>query len=260
MINNTLKFSIITVCLNSEKTLKSTIKSVLGQTYENIEYILVDGGSEDSTLDIINEYKNDITKYISEKDDGIYDAMNKGIGLSTGDIIYFLNSGDILYDKDVIKTISDIFFSHQDCEIVTGNAVLYYDEYEQAYSSRRKNVAEYIITGICHQTIFAKRTIFKKTGLFNTNYRVYADLDWVLNCVIDKKICIHYANLNMCYYLMGGFNNINSKRYKKERFSIKNKYITKYTITDEILASPRTAAILVLIKIYLNIYNLLSKI
>ena len=109
MSSTDLKISIITVCLNSENYIEKTILSVLAQSYTNIEYIVIDGNSSDNTYNIINKYRTEIDITISEKDAGIYDAMNKGITLSTGDIIYFLNSGDLLYNNTTIEQIANIF-------------------------------------------------------------------------------------------------------------------------------------------------------
>ena len=99
------KVSVITVCYNAEEFIENAINSVLNQTYINIEYIIIDGASKDSTVPIINKYKSKITFFLSEPDNGIYEAMNKGIKAATGDILYFLNSDDIFYDKYVIENV-----------------------------------------------------------------------------------------------------------------------------------------------------------
>ena len=104
-----LKISIITIVYNREKTIKDTINSVLNQTYKNIEYIIIDGKSTDSTLNIVNSYKDKISKIISEKDDGLYDALNKGINLATGDIIGFIHSDDFYIDNFVIEKVANEF-------------------------------------------------------------------------------------------------------------------------------------------------------
>ena len=104
-----MKISIVTVTLNSEKTLERTIKSVLGQNYSDVEYIIIDGGSTDGTLNIIEKYKDKISKVISEKDNGLYDAMNKGIKLSTGDIVGILNSDDFFYNEEVLSIVANSF-------------------------------------------------------------------------------------------------------------------------------------------------------
>ena len=104
-----MKISVITVCLNSEKTIERTIKSLIGQTHNNIEYIVIDGNSKDSTVNIIKSYSDYIDYFISEKDEGLYSALNKGIKASTGDIISILHSNDVFYNDDVLKKINNIF-------------------------------------------------------------------------------------------------------------------------------------------------------
>ena len=124
-----MKISLITVCYNSEETIKDTIESVLKQTYRNYEYIIIDGKSKDKTLDIIKSYEKKFDsklKYISESDEGLYDAMNKGIALATGDIIGILNSDDILYDKNVFQNVVDNFTN---CDGVYSNLLLMNEDF-----------------------------------------------------------------------------------------------------------------------------------
>ena len=116
-----MKVSIITVSLNSEKTIEKTINSVISQDHKNIEYIIIDGGSKDNTLEIVNKYKSSITKIISEKDKGIYDGINKGIQIATGDIISLIHSNDIFVDTNVISKIVNIFKSNTDFDIILAN-------------------------------------------------------------------------------------------------------------------------------------------
>ena len=104
-----MKISIITVCFNSGATIRDTIESVRDQTHNNIEYIVVDGGSSDETLSIVSEYTNLVSKLITEPDQGIYDAMNKGLGVATGDVVGIINSDDVLYDSGVIARIAEAF-------------------------------------------------------------------------------------------------------------------------------------------------------
>jgi glycosyltransferase involved in cell wall biosynthesis len=120
-----MKISIITVCYNSQNTVESTIQSVLNQTYLNIEYIIIDGGSEDGTKDIINKYLDKIAKYVSESDKGIYDAMNKGITLATGEIIGFLNSDDIFFDNDIVLKIASLFTEFKLLDSVFGDIIFF---------------------------------------------------------------------------------------------------------------------------------------
>ena len=116
-----MKFSIVTVSYNSEKTIEETIRSVIFQSCKDYEYILVDGGSTDNTLNIVNNYKKYFNKIISEKDNGIYDAINKGIKVASGEIISILNSDDIYYSNNVLSDVENVFENDQNYKCVIGN-------------------------------------------------------------------------------------------------------------------------------------------
>ncbi len=117
-----MKISIITVCFNSSKTIEKTFQSILNQTYTNIEHIVIDGGSSDSTVDIIKKYKKSIARFVSEPDKGLYDAMNKGIKLASGDIVGILNSDDIYTDKKVLENVAR-FHENNNIEVSFGNII-----------------------------------------------------------------------------------------------------------------------------------------
>lgn len=178
-----LRVSIITVCYNSAGTIKNAIESVLSQTYANIEYIIIDGRSTDGTLEIINKYKHRIASVCSQKDRGHIDAMNKGVVSATGDIVYFLNSDDEIYDKDVISGIVKEFMENPGLDLLYGKISLA-DFPENAgfihcdrYVFKKKD----LLGGtICHQAIFARKILFAKNGLFDTRYKFCADYDWLI--------------------------------------------------------------------------------
>ncbi|MBR9847004.1 MAG: glycosyltransferase [Algicola sp.] len=175
-----MKVSIITVCYNSESTIRDTIESVLNQTYENIEYIVVDGGSSDSTLSVIKEYGESIDVLISEKDNGIYDAMNKGIKASTGDVVGIINSDDYLASKDSISEIVGGFDSNTDS--VYGD-LIYVKQFDKEAFSRKyssKNFSAWKIRFgfmIPHPTFYCRRYLFDDLGFYKTNFRVAADFE-----------------------------------------------------------------------------------
>jgi glycosyltransferase involved in cell wall biosynthesis len=229
-----LKFSIITVCLNSEPFIEMTIKSVIDQNYPDIEYIVIDGKSDDNTMNIIEKYKGSIDIIISEKDDGIYPAMNKGLSLTSGDIIYFLNSGDYLFDKQTISYINDAFIKEPLTEIVYGD-IIEYDDLEAYYIQNFRKNSFQILTrcGIAHQSIFAKKELFNPNNIFDTKYRIYADYNWLLNSVIKLKKKIKYINKPVAYYRLGGQSQqINISKYYIERIVIINKYIKYFNFRD----------------------------
>ena len=118
-----MKISIITVVYNNEKTIKDAIQSVLGQTYKNIEYVIIDGNSKDNTVNLIKEFKDQLGYFVSEKDNGLYDAMNKGIQACTGDVIGILNSDDLYQDLDVLTTVMEQFNNDPELDILYGDLV-----------------------------------------------------------------------------------------------------------------------------------------
>jgi glycosyltransferase involved in cell wall biosynthesis len=181
--------SIITVCYNSEEYIQDTIESVLNQTYNNIEYIIVDGNSTDNTLDIIKQYEPKFKgkmKWISEKDAGIYDAMNKGINMATGEWIHFMNSGDNFYSKEVL---SDIFNNY---ELIKDYDVLY-GQFNALYDSRNSKIVspgklDELWKGMvfCHQTAFIKLDLIKN-NLYNLEYKICADFDFFYKMYLEDK-------------------------------------------------------------------------
>jgi len=185
MAEKSLKISIVTVCLNDEKNIGAALESIFTQTYPHLEIIIIDGGSTDGTLNIIHQYRERIAKIVSEKDQGIYDAMNKGIRLATGDIVYFLNADDRFVDDQVVSDIVQEFLRYPSVAVLYGKVQSYnppggYPINPRTYLSPVRNKVDILIHGIGHQRIFAKREIFDKTGPFDDRFRVYADLDWML--------------------------------------------------------------------------------
>ena len=185
---NNLKVSIITVCYNAEKHIEQAIQSVLAQTYKNIEYIIVDGQSTDSTMTIINKYRNHITKIVSEKDSGIYAAMNKGIKLSQADILYFLNSDDRLYDCHVLDNIISAFNRDKSVDLIYGKVEFTEVPSELFLTLKRNNfqyknkLSLFLKSVNPQQCWFSKRNIFEKIGLFDASYKICSDYDWFLRC------------------------------------------------------------------------------
>jgi len=166
--------TIITVVFNGAKTLEKTIQSVISQSYDNVEYVIIDGGSTDGTLDIIRKYEHTIDYWVSEKDSGIYDAMNKGIRITTGDWINFMNAGDLFYSPDTIKQIFDCALGDE--KIIYGNVHINYEDFtrvEMARSPRK------LWRGMqfCHQSVFCDAGYHKK-NLFNVTNSVCADLEF----------------------------------------------------------------------------------
>jgi len=170
-----ITISVITVVYNGAGTLEATLQSVTGQTWPNIEYVIVDGGSTDGTLELIERYRDDIDVFVSERDKGVYDAMNKGINMASGDYIYFLGSDDRLHNSEVLTTIfSDPAVA--DCDLIYGNVTSpsYKGWYDGPFTYEKL-----LSRNISHQAIFYRREVFKHTGGYNLRYRMHAD--WDLN-------------------------------------------------------------------------------
>ncbi|WP_455586895.1 glycosyltransferase family 2 protein [Bacteroides sp.] len=202
--------SIITVALNSAKTVEDTIRSVLFQTYSNIEYIIIDGGSKDKTLSIIQKYAplfDERLKYVSEPDLGIYDAMNKGLGIATGDIVGFLNSDDYFENIDVLESVAAAF-EKKETDAVFGN-VLY------VKNSGRKIVRRYsgkhfrpwqLRYGMMppHPSFYMKRQCYVNGGGYRTDFLISGDYELILRYFLRKNISYQYLDLDMVVMRLGG--------------------------------------------------------
>ena len=208
-----LQISIITISFNAKDDLEITIQSVLNQNYPNIEYIIIDGGSSDGTIDIIKKYEDKISYWISEKDNGIYDAMNKGIKKATGDGLLFLNAGDYFVGQ-VITT---------DILVPCFLPVKYYDFFRNFKDIKIKSYKEGLPNN--HQGI-----IFENKGLFyDTKYQLCADYDFFLRYGYDNRLpMIKLDNNNYIFYDNSGLSNQNAKRRDDEIFDIIKKYFSSF--------------------------------
>lgn len=202
-----IKFSIITVCYNSEKTIERTLKSIIAQTYKNFELIIIDGASKDNTLELINKYRDKIANItiVSEPDKGIYDAMNKGIDLSKGEYIAFLNSDDY-YENYALEVIEKNLDS--DVDILYGNTFLI-DQFDGKIFEKEREKVEPIelIKGkmVPHTSSFFKSEVLKKNK-FDITYKIAADYKCVLNLYMNNAT-FKYINYRISNMDMGGVSN-----------------------------------------------------
>lgn len=172
-----MKITIITVCYNARDVIENTIKSVIKQSYQNIEYIIIDGGSIDGTKEIIEKYKNIFPIiFISEKDDGIYDAMNKGIKLSSGEWLNFMNAGDVFLNTESISEV--LPWLKSDFDIVYGSTEIRYKDFKTIKKGPNPN--KLWLGYVPHQSAFIKSLIMKKY-LYNENNKIAGDLEFFLN-------------------------------------------------------------------------------
>lgn len=202
-----MKISIITVSFNAEKTIERTIKSVLSQDYNYIEYILIDGFSTDGTMNIVEKYQKGIDIVISEKDNGIYDAINKGILLATGDIIGLLNADDEFFDNNVITKVANVFNNTPNLESIIGDIVFQSDSNKiiRKYTSRRWSV-NLFSWGFMppHPSFYCKRVNFIKNGLYNTSFKIAADFDLLIRFLKINNISYRYVPVVFVKMKMGG--------------------------------------------------------
>ena len=215
--------SIITIVYNNVRDIEYTLKSVLEQTYKNIEYIVVDGASTDGTLDIIMVYEDRISKIISEKDKGIYDAMNKGLQAATGDYVLFLNSGDELFD---LNTIQQIVEKGNNADIIYGETKLV-DEQRHIVGNRRHTAPESFDwksfrygMNVCHQAIYVKRIIAEP---YDQQYQLSADIDWIIRAAKKAKITVNIHQY-VAKYLVGGMSQKRHQQSLRERYEILKKH------------------------------------
>lgn len=187
--------SIIIPTYNSEKTISESIKSILEQSFDNYEILIMDGISGDNTLNIVKEFNDPRIKIFSEKDSGVYDAMNKGIEKAEGKWLYFLGSDDTLYDKETLKDIEPFLGNH---DLVYGDA---YFTFSKTFYGEEKSISS-LIKGknICHQAIFYQKDIFKKVGFYNLKYPIWADLDFNIRCFINPSIKTYYIKKTIANY------------------------------------------------------------
>ncbi|PKM93720.1 MAG: glycosyl transferase [Firmicutes bacterium HGW-Firmicutes-1] len=232
-----LKITVITVCLNSEKTIERTIESVLRQTYDNYEYIIVDGGSKDRTLSIIEQYRDKFGNkmiLISEPDKGLYDAMNKGIKIASGDAIAIINSDDYL-EHDALENINKGFvISYAD--VVCGNiAFVKKDKYNKEYKTidstldfTKANKSIYKrIRHYSHPSTIIKKCVYDQCGLYDDQYHISADYDFMIRMILNK-VKMHYINNTICYFTMNGVSQSQRARGIKENKDINKKYFGDY--------------------------------
>ena len=240
------KVSIITVVFNNREMIKDAISSVLNQTYKNIEYIVIDGLSEDGTVDVIESYGAKITKFISEKDDGIYDAMNKGIALATGDIVGILNSDDFYIDDKVIEKIVKEFENNKIDSVYADLIFVKPEELERTvryYDSSYFNPEKFAYGWMpAHPTFFVKKWVYDKYGVYRTDLIIAADFDLLLRFLYTQKISYSYLQEVLVKMRLGGVstsfksiwvNNVEQLRVCKDNgvktnfFKILFKYIKK---------------------------------
>ena len=200
------KISVITIVLNGEKHIERCINSIINQGYPNLEYIVIDGGSTDTTLEIIDRYKAHIQKFKSEKDNGISDAFNKGIQWAEGEIIGIINADDWL-EEGILLKISSLFLDHT--EILYGKINQCFDN-ERLVTDADHHLLPKRMT-LNHPAVFVRNHVYRKIGQFNVGFKIAMDYEWLLRCY-TRGVQFTYANLIMVNMEMSG---VSMKHWKK---------------------------------------------
>lgn len=210
-----IKISIVTVVRNNEQYIEDCIKSVLSQDYPHIEYIVIDGASTDGTLDVVKRYSSHIQKIVSEKDLGIYDAMNKGIQLATGDIVGILNSDDLFESNYVISSVAKSFIESR-CDCLYGD-LLYVDRINPKRVLRKWYSGKFSLGKFKwgwmppHPTFYVRKEIFQKYGLYRLELKIAADYELMLRYLEKEKLSPYYLNKVLVRMRWGGTSNKNIK-------------------------------------------------
>jgi len=203
-----MKISIITVTYNSATTIQDTLESVQSQNYNDIEHIIIDGASMDKTLEIISQFTH-VSKIVSEPDKGIYDAMNKGIELTKGDIIGILNSDDLFYDSNTIDCVAEIFKNNDDIDAVYGNMNYFETKNPEKKIRFWKSIPFYQFFFedgyiIPHPTLFVRKKVYDETGLYYPNFKLGSDYEFMLRAFKIYNFKPYYLNKTLVKMRMGG--------------------------------------------------------
>lgn len=211
-----MKISIITVVYNCARTIQGCIESVLAQDYSDIEYIIVDGGSKDGTVDIVKGFGDRIAKFVSEKDKGIYDAMNKGIRMATGDVVGILNADDFFYDTNTISQVTAAFKADPGLDATIADIVFVNDDNTRIlrhYSAGKWRPSKFAWGFMPpHPSFFCKRHLFNELGYYKIDYKIAADYELLIRYLYVNRINYQYLSMKTTRMRMGGVStrNINS--------------------------------------------------
>ena len=237
-----MKLSIITINYNDAEGLRKTLYSTLSQIFTEFEHCIIDGASSDISVDVIKEYAENATakgitvKWISEKDKGIYNAMNKGIGLATGDYLQFLNSGDALYKDDVTERMHRALNDNDYPKIMYGNMMKEMSTKkiirDRGFCGRQATFLDFYTGTLNHSPAYIKRSLFDKYGLYDESLGIVSDWKWYLQVLIIGGEQIRYVDIDVTLFDMNGISNTDSSLDKKERQQVLNKLFPLALLSD----------------------------
>lgn len=218
------KISVVTVCYNAVNDIEKTILSAINQTYPNIEYLIIDGGSTDGTMDIVNKYKDKIDVIVSEPDKGIYDAMNKGIDRATGEWINFMNAGDVFISNGVLV---DLIASSEDgVRILRGNIIRMYGKIKVkscGITLQNPKLVDMFDNTFHHQACLIQKTLFEEYGMYSTEYKLCSDWKFFFDCVVLHHVNSKYVDIAVAQFQMDGASSNGALKYENERRDYLNK-------------------------------------
>ena len=226
-----MRFTIITVNYNNREGLEKTINSVISQNYKDYEFIIIDGGSTDGSRDVIRKYSSQISYWVSERDEGVYFAMNKGIEASQGEILNFMNSGDCFFDENTLASVAALDDSY---DILVGRDYHFNEQTQQGFASilpLRVSMITFFLETLPHQSAFFKRKLFEN-GDYNTSLRLCADWALYIEKIIKEGCKVVLTPLIICRREQGGISTTNTELIKKERQKILNELLPKGAIQD----------------------------
>ncbi|WP_049895872.1 glycosyltransferase [Oribacterium sp. NK2B42] len=221
-----MRISIITVCLNSVNTIEKTINSVICQGIEDLEYIIIDGGSKDGTVDVIKKYEDFITYWVSEKDYGIYNAMNKGLKQATGEVIGLLNSDD-WYNYKTLKEVERIFDKNKDIGVIFGNIILVDKEGNHIVNKYPSFNTLWYQMSIGHPATFVKKNVYDEYGLFDEKFKIAADYELIYRLWKSKVKFLHYDSV-FTYFRTSGISSTSISLCQNETYEICKKNINDF--------------------------------
>jgi len=220
-----MKLSVITICLNDLEGLKRTVNSVVAQSFNDFEYIVIDGGSTDGTIDFLKKQETKIAKFVSEKDDGIYNAMNKGIALANGEYCLFLNSGDYLVNDDVLMSV---FLQNKSEDILYGNMIIESENGSRRHGKMPKELSFVHMIGdtLWHPVSFISKSLFDKYGMYDESLKMVSDYDFFLKVICLHKVSTAYLNFPIAVFNLKGFSSLpeNRRILEMERNIVQKRY------------------------------------
>lgn len=220
-----MKFSIVTVCWNSEKVLPKALASLHAQRCTDYEWVVVDGGSTDRTLDIVRSFAGAPLNYISEPDHGIYNAMNKGARMARGEFVFFLNSDDALHNSEVLADVAAHLENNPNIDMLYGNVIYEHPGKRTLRTFSHIGARTLPFEDLCHQAVFARRTLFESVGQFDEKFRLNADYDWLIRVFRSGARCEWFDRV-VALFFVGGAHTVNPAQLVTERKAVRLQYMS----------------------------------